>query len=77
MCHNPKIRREGLGARAHRRGKLGGGALVSEGQWRQPLKHNHGIGVLEDLRTGQEGTVRGLPVVNCSGETEEGGGGTY
>jgi hypothetical protein len=50
---------------------------VSEGQRRRPLKHNHGIRVLEDLRTGQEGTVRGLPVVNCSGETEEGGGGTY
>jgi hypothetical protein len=41
-----------------------GGAPVSEGRWCRPLEHLHGVGVLEDLRTGQGGGVRGLPTVN-------------
>jgi hypothetical protein len=28
---------------------------VSEGRWHRPLEHLHGVGVLEDLRTGHGG----------------------
>jgi hypothetical protein len=54
-----------------------GGAPVSEGRRRQPLEYHHGMGVLEDLRMGQEGVVRELLMVNCGGEIEEEVDGTY
>jgi hypothetical protein len=54
-----------------------GGAPVSEGQQRQPLEHHHGMGVLKDLRMGQEGVVRELLMVNCGGKIEEAVDGTY
>jgi hypothetical protein len=54
-----------------------GGAPESEGRWRGLLEQHHGTGVLEDLRMGQEGVMRGLLMVNYSGKSEEAGGGTY